>query len=90
MSIYNIDQLITREQYIAWRTTWKRIYKDLATDILQTKIQIKNEARAGTYVGSLQNYLRGEQAEATSMLELRKDAKEKAATEKAKILEGAA
>jgi hypothetical protein len=62
-------------EYLAWRQQWKAEYKDLSKRIRLLKLSINEGQRNRQYVGGLQNELRDLRAEATQMIELRKQSK---------------
>jgi len=64
-----------KNEYLAWRQQWKAEYKNLSKQIRLLKISINEGQRNRLYVGGLQNELRDLRAEATQMLELRKQSK---------------
>ena len=78
----NVNELNTREAFIAWRTEWRAEYKALSREIRGTKYKISNTFRAGEYAGPLQNQLSKLRAKANEMLDARETAKKLAAERK--------
>ena len=64
-----------KTEYLAWRQQWKAEYKNLSNQIRLLKASIREGMRNRCYVGGLQNELRDLRAEATQMIELRKQSK---------------
>ena len=86
----NIEQITSRETYLAFRSEWKAEYKELSEEIREGKGKIANAFRDGRDASGYQNSRRRNKALATRMLEMLKEAKEIAkAARTAKLAEAA-
>lgn len=72
----NIEQITSRETYLAFRAEWKAEYKELSEEIREGKGKIANAFRDGRDASGYQRNRLRNQAMATRMLELLKEAKE--------------
>ena len=66
---------LTLADYLAWRTERRVEYKELSKKIRRTKKEIREKMKAGEYAGDLQNALIYLKVNATTMMELRAEAK---------------
>lgn len=79
-----IENITSRETYIAWRSEWRAEYKALSREIRGTKYKISNTFRSGEYAGRLQSELGSLRRKANLMLDARETAKKHAAEQRAK------
>ncbi len=79
----------TREEYLAFRTTWREEYKALSEEIRQTKRTIKEESGtdAGSYAQSKRTALR---KRANQLMQIRADATARSAAQRKAALAVAA
>ena len=71
----NIEQIISRETYLAFRAEWKAEYKELSEEIRDGKHRMAHAFRAGKDASGIQRNRLRNQAMATRMLETLKEAK---------------
>jgi hypothetical protein len=76
----NIEQITSRETYLAFRAEWKSEYKQISEDIREGKHKISNAFRENRDASNFQRRRLRNREMATRMLEMLKEAKDVART----------